>query len=524
MVSRLALAFLATGLAVAATACGGSSVQVSGRVTYHDPSQGWRAQVPAGWAAVEVGPEFVRDDPLTDPTRLFLQTYRNRAPEATLHELSAVAGIVVTARHGERAGEALHWQRYAARVVGGKGVAAEVAVAKDGGSADVAALIARRSELEHLVQSTLLPALDSFEPGPPAKPESVLAETPREPSYWPTAGWRTASPASQHMDGDELDALVGEVRDARLPIDSVTVIRNGYVVLDEAFGPFAAGSLREPYATGHLHELQSATKSVTSMLLGAALARRAAGDVTVKTTLVDLAAAADYVPAHIDARKRAITLEDLLTMQSGIAWKESGYAYKPGSGNDVMAMLATTNWTKYTVDRPMATQPGTTFVYNTGGAHLVSAAITLLTRQPAAEVAAKELFGPLGIGTSKWVAAPEGISAGGFGLELEPNDLAKLAFLYLHHGLWDGRRVVPSSWVEQSTTDQVMDPGHEYGYLWWLDRRDGYAYMAGLYGQLAAVVPGKNLVVVITAHIPATADATALTRWLLERYILPAAE
>src|SRR5262249_34709150 len=165
----------------------------------------------------------------------------------------------------------------------------------------------------------------------------------------------------------------------------------------------------------------------------------------------------------------------------------------------------------------------TMFAYNTGTSHLASAVITVLTGKPAAAFAASRVFAPLGIHDYKWLTAPEGVSAGGFGLQLRPGDLAKLAFLYLHHGRWDGRQVVPSAWVEESTTDHVADPDHEYGYLWWLDHADGYAFMAGLYGQTAVVDPGKDLVAVITAHIPVTVDATTVTRRLVETYVLPSA-
>jgi CubicO group peptidase (beta-lactamase class C family) len=350
----------------------------------------------------------------------------------------------------------------------------------------------------------------------------VLANAPPDPSYWPTAGWRTASPTSQGIDGKRLDAMLAEIRSAKLPIDSVTVVRHGRVVLDSSFGRFASGKLGAPYASGRLHELQSATKSVTSMLLAIALQENAETGITVKTPVLRLAAARHYLPKHSDARKRAMTIEDLLTMQSGLAWRESGYAYTPGSGNDVMAMLRTKSWTNYVIDRPMARQPGTTFVYNSGAAHLVSGVISILSGRPAAVLAARRVFAPLCIRHYKWLAAPEGVNAGGFGLQLQPRDLAKLAFLYLHHGRWDGRQIVPAAWVEQSTTDQVADPRYEYGYLWWLDRADGYAYMAGLYGQLAVVDPGKDLVVVITAHLPGKVDASSVTRRLLETYILPA--
>jgi len=325
------------------------------------------------------------------------------------------------------------------------------------------------------------------------------------------------------MDGKRLDAMLAEIRVAKLPIDSVTVIRHGRVVLDTSFGRFAAGKLGAPYASGRRHELQSATKSVTSMVLGIALQQKAAAGMSVGTPIVRLAETLKYVPKNIDARKRALTIEDLLTMQSGLAWKETGYAYTPGSGNDVVKMFATRNWTNYIVDRPMAVQPGTRFAYNTGATHLVSGVVTILTGRPAATVAATRLFAPLGIHDYRWAAAPEGVSAGGFGLQLRPRDLAKLAFLYLHEGRWGDRQIVPASWVEQSTTDQVADPRYEYGYLWWLDRADGYAYMAGLYGQTAVVDPGKDLVAVITAHLPAAVDSTAVTRRLLETYILPAA-
>ncbi len=355
------------------------------------------------------------------------------------------------------------------------------------------------------------------------QPGSVLATAPPAPSYWPTAGWRSASPASQGMDGKRLAAMVAEIRSAKLPIDSVTVIRHGRVVLDSSFGQFASGKLGEPYASGRLHELWSATKSVTSMLLGIALQDKAVTGTTVKTPVVRLAAALHYAPKHSDARKRAMTIEDLLTMQSGLAWREAGYAYTAGSGNDVLTMLRAKSWTNYVIDRPMATRPGTTFVYNTGASHLVSGAVSMLTGRPAAVLAAKRLFTPLGIRHYKWLAAPEGVTAGGFGLQLQPRDLAKLAFLYLHQGRWDGRQIVPAAWVEQSTTDHVADPRYEYGYLWWLDRADGYAYMAGLYGQLAVVDPGKDLVAVITSHLPGTVDANSITRRLLETYILPAA-
>src|SRR5207248_3747971 len=134
-------------------------------------------------------------------------------------------------REVERVGDHLRWQRFRGRA-GEPAVAVELAVAKDGRNAQVAELIAPRTQLGALVQTALLPALDSFVSTPPDRPRSVLASAPHDPSYWPTAGWRTASPASQGMDGERLNAMLAEIRGEKLPIDSVTVIRHGYLVLD----------------------------------------------------------------------------------------------------------------------------------------------------------------------------------------------------------------------------------------------------------------------------------------------------
>jgi CubicO group peptidase (beta-lactamase class C family) len=518
------MATLAAALAVSA-ACGGSGggdVPAPAAGTYHDPAQGWSADVPAGWEAVATGPTFVRGDPLADPTRLVVTAAPDATPASMLRALASAHGIRVTGRAGARDGAHVRWTRYRGRTDDARALPVELAVTDEGGGAHAVALVARRAEVGKLARTVLLPVLDSFAPGAPDPPESVLADEVADPAYWPTAGWRTASPASQGMDAARLEAMVADIRAGDLPIDSVTVVRHGHVVMDEAFGRFAAGTLGAPYASGRLHELQSATKSVTSMTLGAALAGQPAGGVGVGTTVADLAAAVQSVPRRLDARKRAMTLEDLLTMRSGLAWRETGHAYAPGSGNSVMAMLRTANWTRYVVDRPMAAQPGTRFAYNTGASHLVSGAVTVVTGRNADEVAADALFRPLGITEVAWARAPEGVTSGGFGLALAPADLAKLAYLYLHRGRWDGRQLLPEDWVEASTTDHVAPP-EEYGYLWWLDRADGYAFMAGLYGQLAVVAPRQDLVAVVTAHIPEETDAGSVTRWLVERYVLPAA-
>ena len=236
IVRVLASALVAAAIAAAMVGCGGSPTGGdSGYARYHEPSQGWTANVPAGWTSVVLGPQFVRGEPLADPTRLLLRTYRHRRPATALRELAAAEGITATAREDERAGERLRWRRYRGREAGRPRLAVNIAVAGDGADTHVVALVARRAELARLVRTALLPALDSFVPGPPDPSRSVLATAPPDPSYWPTRAWRTAAPASEGMDGTRLDAMLAEIRAARLPIDSVTIIRHGNIVLDAAF-------------------------------------------------------------------------------------------------------------------------------------------------------------------------------------------------------------------------------------------------------------------------------------------------
>jgi CubicO group peptidase (beta-lactamase class C family) len=465
---------------------------------------------------VSGGPAFWRGNPWRDPVRLLVESHPGRSAAQALDAFAAARGIVVA---GPRGGHG-HWQRRAGGI--DDALAVELAVAEQVGGAAVAALVAPPGEMPGLVEAVLMPALDAFVPGPPDPPRSLLATPVPAPPYWPTAGWRTATPESQGMDGARLGAMLARIRDHDLPLDSVTVVRHGHVVLDASFGAFAAGTLGAAYATGRLHTLQSVTKTVVGMLLGIALADGPAG-VTLDTPFLDIAGDLPSAPRRPDPRMRAITLRDLLTMRSGLAWRESGHAYERGGTNDVMAMILTRDWTGYVLGRPVAAEPGTRFTYDSGAAHLVSAAISLLTGRPAHALAAERLFRPLGITRAPWLCAPEGTASGGFGLLLDPLDVAKLAFLALHGGRWEGREVVPAGWLEASTTDHVRRPPHQYGHLWRLDRADGYAHMAGLHGQLAVVHPGADLVVVMTGHFPAEVDATAVERWLLEEYVLRAA-
>ncbi len=153
------------------------------------------------------------------------------------------------------------------------------------------------------------------------------------------------------------------------------------------------------------------------------------------------------------------------------------------------------------LDLPMAEAAGTRFEYCNGGSFLLSAIIQETTGMSALSFAEEHLFGPLGISDVEWESNPQGTSLGYSGLKMRPRDMAKIGYLYLKGGLWEGERVVPSEWVEASTrkhTSATLEDG--YGYQWWAD--DSGIYMAlGYGGQFIFVAPEKEMVVVVVSEL-----------------------
>lgn len=479
---------------------------------YHDPNFGWTTVIPSGWIMCDVpGGQFVRDLPLRDKTRLIVWSYRGRTADEARRELEEPGGVMDQTLIEERATPTLQWTRYRGAARNDSTLTVEFAIATEGPDTHLALLVAQKSEAEALVESVLLPAIDHFVPGQPDPPVSVLAVTPPEPDYWPTSNWRTSSPEAQGLDPKQLEAMLKLIRDEQIPLDSITVVRHGYVVLDVTFPPFDSRDL---------HELHSATKSVTSALVGIALHD---ASMSVDTSVLELFAS--HQIANVDERKQSMTLQHVLTMTAGMDWNEWNAPYEPGTGNNLVLMIDTApDWTQYVLDRPMTATPGEVFLYSSGASQILSAVVTELDGKPASEFADERLFTPLGIHEFEWSIGPEGVTAGWANLRMHPKDLTKIGMLYLHGGMWDGQQIVPADWVEESTADHVSDPSYEYGYQWWLDRADGYAFMAGRFGQVAIVAPAQDMVIVFTSHLPDTISDVGVTRWLTEKFIFPAGD
>ncbi len=327
------------------------------------------------------------------------------------------------------------------------------------------------------------------------------------PDYWPTQGWRTADPEDHGINMIHINAMEDYIADIGwgFALRSALIIRNGYLVYENYFG--------YPERMNETQNIYSCTKSVTSILVGNAIAEGHIAN--VDELLIDLLP--NRVIDNLDEWKQAITLEHLLTMTSGLPWDESEYSYS-NPENDWNEMTGSSDWVQFVLDRPMDYAPGTRWVYNTGGSHLLSAIITEATGISTTDYAESQLFTPLGITDFLWLEDPQGIANGGSSLYLRPRDLAKIGYLYLENGTWDGQQIVPASWVRSSTYPHTeLDSETSYGYQWWLHPPWDCYGCKGYLSQYVYVFPALDMVVVFTARTNSVEDHK-----LLEDYILPA--
>jgi CubicO group peptidase (beta-lactamase class C family) len=309
-------------------------------------------------------------------------------------------------------------------------------------------------------------------------------------AYWPTDGWQRSAPGVQGVDSVLVDSALATLGRDYPSVWSALLVRHGYIV-------------GERYYRGHdsteRFDLRSATKTIVSVLAGIAIDRKA-----IRSPDQPIA---DFVPEafigdDVDARKRRITIRHLLTMTSGLEWNE----LEAGS-----YFVTRQSWALAILGRKLADDPGRRFNYSSGNAHLVSVAITRGSGSTTREFGNEHLFHPLGfdVPPTDWLGDPQGVSAGGAGLRLSARELAKIGLLYLDDGCWNGARLVPESWVRQST-QKWSDPGPNvrgYGYLWWLSKTIPDAYMAlGYGGQYLIVDPDHDAIIVLTAD-PRQADS-----------------
>ena len=339
----------------------------------------------------------------------------------------------------------------------------------------------------------------------------------------PAKGWPAAKLNEVGVDPTPLDALDAEIRAGKHGyVDSLLVVRCGKLVYrktyahdyDKIYGDRAktAGPLNpDPagpynyfsadwhpfYKRGELHTMQSVTKTLTSVLIGVANGRKEFP--SVDTPMMKFFDAAKV--KHLDERKQRITIKHLLTMTAGIEWHENLPYTDPR--NSVNTMEASHDWVDYAVNLPMSEEPGTLFNYSSGSTQILSHIFKQATGRDISDYAAEHLFRPMGI-AHYWKRTPTGLSDTEGGLYLRDADLAKIGQLFLQGGVWQGKRLLPAGWVQDSVTEHVTvgNGPVKYGYKWWLQPYGAEGALAwagsGFGGQRPLVMPKEQMVVVTT--------------------------
>ena len=268
----------------------------------------------------------------------------------------------------------------------------------------------------------------------------------------------------------------------------------------------------------HMANLKSASKSILSALVGIAFDRGYFNSVQDSI--------GKFFPEHLtgtdDAKKKTITIEDLLTMRSGL---ESTSIVNYGR------WVQSSHWVRYVLARPLIDEPDGRMIYSTGNSHLLSALLTKATKMSTFEFARRYLAEPLGIPMTPWVRDPQGIYLGGNEMHLTPRGMLVFGELYLNGGRTGGKQVVSETWIRDSLKPRTRSSwsGREYGYGWWIDTLGGHAtyYAWGHGGQFIFVVPALKLVVATTSS-PSPGDGRREHQRavydLVEQDIVPAAE
>jgi hypothetical protein len=342
-------------------------------------------------------------------------------------------------------------------------------------------------------------------------------------SPWPTQGWMKAAPASVGLDEQVLDAFHKELAAGKYGlVDSFSVFRCVKEVYAKKYahdyGQIYARQAKEkgplnarltgrynyfdpawhPYYNGtDLHSMQSVSKTVTSVIIGIAITR---GDfkADMDTPVLKYFDAAKV--RNLEDRKRRMTLKNVLTMTTGLEWNEDVPYDDPRSDSSLME--ATDDWVQYVIDKPMAAEPGKVFKYSSGASELLAHIFQNETGQDLEEYGEKYLFAPLGM-EHYWKRTYLGVVDTEGGLYLREADLAKIGYLYLNNGMWDGKQIVSQKWVKESLTPYIeTGEGYQYGYQWWLYERPGTKSLVwtcrGFGGQQLMVFPEEKLLVVVT--------------------------
>lgn len=341
-------------------------------------------------------------------------------------------------------------------------------------------------------------------------------------------GWQTASLDEVGIDEKALGRLIDSIdRGEYENIHSILIVKDGRLVFEEYFSgytwnyehPEHKGTLTD-FGIDTTHNLASVTKSVTSALVGIAMDHGFIQGVDQRVF--------DFFPEYADLsdeRKDRLTLEHLLTMTSGLEWNEMAIPYSNRT-NDLVQLFWVLDPIEYILAKDAINEPGSKWYYCGGGTNLLGEVIREATGLRMDDFAEKYLFGPLGITNYEWDHINADMIHASGNLKLRPRDMAKLGYLFLNGGVWEGEPIVSREWVEESTKKHVTRSSSAgYGYQWWLltyrvNSMSVDAFHAdGWGGQRIIVFPSLDMVVVFTGGNYVGADPS---NEIVSRHILPA--
>ncbi|KCZ87046.1 beta-lactamase [Hyphomonas johnsonii MHS-2] len=364
--------------------------------------------------------------------------------------------------------------------------------------------------------------------------ESASASEDISDISWPQEDWEYSTLEAEGFDPDPVNRFMEDlVAEKYGRVDHFLLIRHGRIVAEQQierdYAALAASLDQDdrltpnfsnpiynyddadlhPYYQGtDLHTVQSVTKSINSAVLGIAI-----DEGYIEGTNAPILPFFDaYEVDESDPRKERITIDDLLTMRTGIAWDDEG-----GFGSETDSTYALENsqtWIQFILDQPMYEEPGAVFKYNDGASVLLGKILHEATGQRVDAWAQEKLFSPIGIDEFYWKITPDGEADTEGGLYLSAHDMARIGYLFLRDGLWDGERVISEDWVRRSVASNVPSTStgdnsspFGYGYQWWVPedgegRSLGFAGY-GLGGQRIMVFPEYDVVAVFQAWDPA---------------------
>ena len=325
--------------------------------------------------------------------------------------------------------------------------------------------------------------------------------------------WERATLAEVGIDEFLLNKMVERIKDNTFKnVHSTLIVKNGKLVYEKYFNG---------YNKDIIHAIQSATKSVSSLLAGIAIDKK-----FIKSPEQKLFS---FLPEYAELKdhfKENITLKHILTMSIGIEWNEMDGVQYSNPINDALVMNNSDNWIQYTLSKKGIEEPGSNFYYCSGATILLAGIMKSATGVHIDEFAEKHLFQPLDITKYAWTEQKDGLPHAGGGLSIRPRDMAKIGWIYLNGGKWNGQQIVSENWIKDSVKSYFKVPMiGTYGYSW-LKRKmtlNGKIIelisAQGYGGQYIIIVPEYDTVIVMTAGNYGIPDSSENR---ISKYILPA--